>query len=346
MSKKLTTASSWRREVVEVKAGSHYEIDFLDTKPNTFYAMNRGDNTVYVGITNIPSKKDYEFKVESLSSKVFGRPFGTSKLYLFNPSSTDVFMDVYSYDGDFDINVLKDLSVNINGSGGSGGSTFDGIIQGFSDKTSLPSGNNLIGRVGVHNPKEVGNWSDEDVISVIQYLQNMLVNSADIEHNLTDIIDTISNLNLPWTNTLIAQLLETIENLKVATTDQVKGSLKHFKITFTGNTDIVEIPNFGLINEYFDSINYIRTYGCTVGFFLLDLDKEWASIHSTRIPIVLKDGESINNIESICTGVEFNSLAINDEFIDNPSETAYFEIFGTVKSLGDIGGSYTPPVLG
>lgn len=296
----ISKASTWRRDVIEIKAGSHYEYDFLDTKPNTFYLQNRGKSEIYVGITEIPAVNDYEFKIEPLSADVFGRPIGTNKLYLYNDSINDIVVTLYSYAGVFDINVLKQLAVTVAGGGsGSGGTSFDGVITGFKTGVSLPSGSNLLGRVSIQNPTEVGNWTNSDVVSAIQFLQNMSANSNDIETKLEDIRVMFDALEIAWTGSRITQLLETIENVSVTTGEQVAGKLFTKVIVPTTDENIVPDETY----TYFDRITYLRANGGDFTFHLVP-DEGMTTEQVTALPeLTLNDGESLNDFVGRCYGI-------------------------------------------
>lgn len=299
MEKQLTKASSWRKDTVVIKGQSSFDYDFLETNPNSFYVLNRSDNSIYIGIKDIPTKTRYEHIIQGHTSDVFGQPDGTKKLYFYNDSVNDITLDLYSYGGVFDITVLKKLSVVVNGEGSGGGSGFDGIIRGFTDDVSLPSGTNLLGRMVVQNAKEIGNWLESDVVSAIQFLQNMSANSNDIETKLESIRGLVDALEIAWTGSRITQLLETIENVSVTTGEQVAGKLYTNALIPTEDTTI--IPDEGY--TYFDRITYLRANGGDFTFHLVP-DEGMTVEDITALPeLTLTDGESINDFVGRCYGI-------------------------------------------
>ena len=87
---------SWRQEDITIPANSMQTITFLDTKPNMFFVQNPSDAIIHVGISNLPTEKNYEFKINNNSTKTFGRPTGTARLYLYNISGSAVTVSLFS----------------------------------------------------------------------------------------------------------------------------------------------------------------------------------------------------------------------------------------------------------
>lgn len=147
--KQYTKASSWRQWHVAVKSGSVGELIFSETRPNTFYVMNPSDGFIYVNLTTSnPSPELYEFEIEPNKADVIGRPTSTQNLYIYNHGSKDSVITVWSYDGPFDIAMLKQFKVDLKSA------KFDGVISAFKASASLPYGNNHIGKVTVDNLDE------------------------------------------------------------------------------------------------------------------------------------------------------------------------------------------------
>lgn len=161
--KQYTKASSWRQWHVAVKSGSVGELIFSETKPNTFYVMNPSDGFIYVNLTTSnPSPELYEFEIEPNKADVIGRPTSTQNLYIYNHGSKDSVITIWSYDGPFDIAMLKQFKVDLKSA------KFDGVISSFKASASLPYGNNHIGKVTIENEDFTNDM--EEMIGVLTNL--------------------------------------------------------------------------------------------------------------------------------------------------------------------------------
>ena len=139
--------SSWREDHVTIEGGKVYTLTFLDTKPNMFYIQNPNNNILKVSIGKIPRPDSYEFKIDANSTITLGRPTPTGQIYILNDGGVSTNITVYSVVKEFDMNVLKNLAISVDNA------TFqsDGIVRGFQQGVSVPSGSNMIGSVKVVN---------------------------------------------------------------------------------------------------------------------------------------------------------------------------------------------------
>ena len=111
----FTNLSSWREDNIIVKSGECYQLSFIDTKPNMFYVQNPNNCKLKISISKIPTKTNYEFLVNPNSSEPMGRPMPTGNLYILNTGTVDATLKIYSIADKFDMNILKNFSVSLDG---------------------------------------------------------------------------------------------------------------------------------------------------------------------------------------------------------------------------------------
>lgn len=106
--------SSWRKHLVECKAGIVNTLNFRDTRPNVMLVMNPSNAKVMSCLDSIPTEKNYDFMIKNHYARLVGRPTPTSQVYFL--SNYDVTLQVYSiYDKNFDPSWLSDFSIdNVN----------------------------------------------------------------------------------------------------------------------------------------------------------------------------------------------------------------------------------------
>lgn len=106
--------SSWRKHLVECKAGIVNTLNFRDTRPNVMLVMNPSNAKIMCCLDSIPTEKNYDFMIKNHYARLVGRPTPTSQIYFL--SDYDVTLQVYSiYDKNFDPSWLSDFSIdNVN----------------------------------------------------------------------------------------------------------------------------------------------------------------------------------------------------------------------------------------
>ena len=140
------TYTGLSKNYATVPAFSITTIDYLDTKPNYFRVQNRGTTELYCSTNNMPTTKHYDFAVPGKKMKMFAEPYNRTRLYIFNPSGTDVEVAVLSFQAEFDplTLALSEIEVEVP-------SNFETSTAITSFNASLPTGNNKIGKVEVTN---------------------------------------------------------------------------------------------------------------------------------------------------------------------------------------------------
>ena len=145
------TYTGLSKNYATVPAFSITTIDYLDTKPNYFRVQNRGTTELYCSTNNMPTTKHYDFAVPGKKMKMFAEPYNRTRLYIFNPSGTDVEVAVLSFQAEFEplTLALSEIEVEVP-------SNFETSTAITSFNASLPTGNNKIGKVEVTNgPNQV-----------------------------------------------------------------------------------------------------------------------------------------------------------------------------------------------
>ena len=140
------TYTGLSKNYATVPAFSITTIDYLDTKPNYFRVQNRGTTEIYCSTNNMPTAKHYDFAVAGKKMKMFAEPYNRTRLYIFNPSGSDVEVAVLSFQAEFEplTLALSEIEVEMP-------KDFESSMAITSFNAPLPSGNNKIGKVEVTN---------------------------------------------------------------------------------------------------------------------------------------------------------------------------------------------------
>ena len=144
-----TSGYIWETNNISIEGGEVKEISLDNSKPNMFVLQNANPVDINISLSHIPTLYNYEFQVKANTTDTFGRPSSTTKVYLFNTGSTTANVKLFSVNDTFDMNILKNTNVNIDGATVT--VEDNGVIKGFQAGVSLPSGNNTIGKVGLEN---------------------------------------------------------------------------------------------------------------------------------------------------------------------------------------------------
>ena len=142
-----TSGYLWETNNISIEGGEVKEISLDYSKPNMFVLQNANPVDINISLSHIPTLYNYEFQVKANTTDTFGRPSSTTKVYLFNTGSITANVKLFSVNDTFDMNILKNTNVNIDGATVS--VKDNGFIKGFQAGVSLPNGNNKIGKVGL-----------------------------------------------------------------------------------------------------------------------------------------------------------------------------------------------------
>ena len=144
-----TSGYIWETNNISIEGGEVKEISLDNSKPNMFVLQNANPVDINISLSHIPTLYNYEFQVKANTTDTFGRPSSTTKVYLFNTGSVTANVKLFSVNDTFDMNILKNTNVNIDGATVT--VEDNGVIKGFQAGVSLPSGNNTIGKVGLES---------------------------------------------------------------------------------------------------------------------------------------------------------------------------------------------------
>ena len=185
--KKTYTALS--KQEVTVPAYSVIGVDYIDTKPNYFRVQNQGQSNLYCSTSSIPTADRYDFTVSPSGMKMFAEPFERAKLYIFNPSGSDIRATVLSFKAEFDPLTLALSEISFDLSGASlnmsteissinaplpAGTNTIGKVQ-VTSLPALPTGTNSIGRVEVSN---LQNYTQQ-LANILTAIGNIQVSGGD-----------------------------------------------------------------------------------------------------------------------------------------------------------------------
>lgn len=264
--------SALQKKQLTIPAYSVATIDYIDTQPNYFRVQNNGEAALYCATANIPTEKNYDFKVSPEGMKMFAEPFDRSKLYIYNPSGNPVNVTVLSFKAVFDplTLALSDIEIDISGSGsGSGG--VDTVIAGFD--VALPAGGNVIGKVDINSfpalPTGGNHIGSVDVNNLHDYAAQL----TNILSGINNVITAVDNIEISGGgSTTIVE-----ENLAF---QSIEGTA-----TNAGN-NFYQMAGSKLIKK----IHYISNDG--EANFTISLK----SVDGTLVSMTVKPGEVVNDI--------------------------------------------------
>lgn len=165
---------------------------------NYFRVVNSGAASVYCGLSNMPTKNSYEFKVSGQAARMYAEDKLYKQIYIYNDGAADADIILYSFRAKFDPSVmaLGDFAENQN-------KTVEVEIAGFTNP--LPAGSNLIGRVGV-----------ESLPDAVQTKLLALPNQ-NYKTDLANILTAIGNISggsSVWTEANITNLLSYVDGVE------------------------------------------------------------------------------------------------------------------------------------
>ena len=168
------TYTGLSKNYATVPAFSITTIDYLDTKPNYFRVQNRGTTEIYCSTNNMPTTKHYDFAVAGKKMKMFAEPYNRTRLYIFNPSGSDVEVAVLSFQAEFEplTLALSEIEVEMP-------KEFETSMAITSFNAPLPTGNNKIGKVEVTNGPAVADVTSikTNTNNILSMLTNLMSNT-------------------------------------------------------------------------------------------------------------------------------------------------------------------------
>ena len=309
------SGASWRSEEVYVPAKSLQTVTFLDTNPNMFFLQNSNACAINIGITKIPSADKYEFRVNPNSTKTFGRPTSTNRLYLYNMGDVGVTVSLFSVYGAFDLSILQNTEVSM------GDVALNGemIVAGFGSACALPTGDNVIGRVKIEGgstamPEETAEAIEQTYEAMEKLIATNGVSGAT---NLYTLVQAMKELRGSGLYTL--QNLYTEMNAVETAVSRVETAIGNLSLTVEagGSAKFTDFVSYeGTVTEnavvVFETGEFIPNY---IHFITNDGETDFTlQLYLTASKfreVTLKAGESLTDIP--CTlygfGVKVNGSA-------------------------------------
>lgn len=236
-----TSGYIWETNNITIEGGEVKEISLDNSKPNMFVLQNANPVDINISLSHIPTLYNYEFQVKANTTDTFGRPSSTTKVYLFNTGSVTANVKLFSVNDTFDMNILKNTNVNIDGA--SVTVEDNGIIKGFQAGVSLPSGSNIIGKVGLESAL------NNTITEINNNLKIQKNNTTDICEDTTDISNIVWNMsrvlgvNSGHTVVYKNKVTELTINNSNSTTNII-----HFSYLFNDNCDVdIKVGNNTLL---------------------------------------------------------------------------------------------------
>lgn len=174
-----------KRSLMTVPARGTASFDFTTNQPNYFRVHNRGTGRIYGSTGSMPTQNNYEFYVDGEKVKLYAQPNASNRLYIYNPSGSDVTVVCVSFYAEFDplAYALGDLEVYVPDA-----IQATSVISSFN--TPLPIGNNTIGKVGLSSPIPAGSnkIGSVDVANLKDYSAAL----AEIGENTGGFLDNVN----------------------------------------------------------------------------------------------------------------------------------------------------------
>ena len=226
-----TSGYIWETNNISIEGGEVKEISLDNSKPNMFVLQNANPVDINISLSHIPTLYNYEFQVKANTTDTFGRPSSTTKVYLFNTGSTTANVKLFSVNDTFDMNILKNTNVNIDGATVT--VEDNGVIKGFQAGVSLPSGNNKIGKVGLEDSvsdtlTQINTNLNTHKTTTANINSTTLSTNTNIK-NIARVLGVTKGCNIEYKNNVNSL---TINNSNSST------SIVHFTYLFNDNCDV------------------------------------------------------------------------------------------------------------
>ena len=227
-----TSGYIWETNNISIEGGEVKEISLDNSKPNMFVLQNANPVDINISLSHIPTLYNYEFQVKANTTDTFGRPSSTTKVYLFNTGSVTANVKLFSVNDTFDMNILKNTNVNIDGATVT--VEDNGVIKGFQAGVSLPSGNNKIGKVGL----------DDTVSNTLNTINTNLSSqktaTANIYSDTTEISSNTLNIGrvLGVSKGCTVEYKNKVDSLTINNSNSSTTNIIHFSYLFNDNCDV------------------------------------------------------------------------------------------------------------
>lgn len=226
-----TSGYIWETNNISIEGGEVKEISLDNSKPNMFVLQNANPVDINISLSHIPTLYNYEFQVKANTTDTFGRPSSTTKVYLFNTGSVTANVKLFSVNDTFDMNILKNTNVNIDGATVT--VEDNGVIKGFQAGVSLPAGTNTIGKVGL----------ETSVSNTLNTINNNLSTQKTVTANIYSDTTSISSNSLNIARVLgvskgcTVEYKNNVNSLNINNND-TSTKIIHFSYLFNDSCDV------------------------------------------------------------------------------------------------------------
>ena len=226
-----TSGYIWETNNITIEGGEVKEISLDNSKPNMFVLQNANPVDINISLSHIPTLYNYEFQVKANTTDTFGRPSSTTKVYLFNTGSVTANVKLFSVNDTFDMNILKNTNVNIDGATVT--VEDNGVIKGFQAGVSLPAGNNKIGKVGLEDTV------NNTINSINTNLSTQKTATANIYSDTTAISSNSLNIArvLGVSKGCTVEYKNNVDSLTINNSNSTT-KIVHFSYLFNDNCDV------------------------------------------------------------------------------------------------------------
>lgn len=168
-----------------VPAYSVGAFDFNKPAPNYFRVQNRGSGKVYCSTSGYPTERIYDFSISGEKAKLYAQPFAAGRLYVFNPSGSEIEAVCTSFYADFDPLALSLTELEIEMPDNIESNM---VVTGFN--APLPAGSNSIGNVKLNSGNnKIGSVAVEKLATLAT-----VAKQSEILNHLSDIVSSLSDL--------------------------------------------------------------------------------------------------------------------------------------------------------
>lgn len=286
MIKQFNNLSSWRKDEVTIEQHETFTINFRDTMPNVFIIQNANAANLRVGISNLPRSNSYEFSIDKNTTEVVGRPIGTNNIYILNDSSVKVKVLVFSIEKEFDPQILKNMTVSIEGATIESSSIIGGFAEGVTLPVTAPS---ILDELTVMAAlMTANNNTSEDILSSLANFKG--VHMAELNQRVEALVKETTY------TTKSNSILTKLDALIAGQTQDPTGTA--YDATLSTGQKVLDLANkttywdLTTDNITIKKINFIRCISGIVKVYInkIDGDSTWESNM-----IELQAGDSIND---------------------------------------------------
>lgn len=274
--------SSWREENIQIDPNEVYTMRLIDTTPNMFVVINPNPARIKISIGAIPTTDNYETLVDYNSMETFGRPSGTTYLYLLNDSSIPVNLKVFSVQKEFDPVILKNMRVSLENYKVETNTEISGVKDGVALPVTLDV--NTYGFISAMN----------------NYFKNLVsTNTYENYTNLKSLLDVLISFKdqrLPDMQSLLQTISDTIKNSSNPTLSNMKDFLQSLDgVVSEIDKDITALVNDSIVIR--GSVLQMESYLQSIRTATESLNN---NIVNYKVVSASRDGElTIENVEGI-----------------------------------------------